>query len=244
MAKNRNYTYKDVDMLMASKTIAESFRANIAELSAIRTVWTEQYANDLAARIDKAIGNCLGIDAKKELRGATAALVSIQAPARRDVSFFKTQVEEDFKKDPARRDEILNTLGFTKYLRGVQNANQESLIQLLQAFKLNMTDALRNEITTRGMNPSLISNIIGYTESFSQANVAQEALKGSTKEITRDVSDTFSAIYDEIIAICKIASVYYQFEPLKKEQFTFAKVITNLGGAKKKSESSPAPVNA
>ncbi len=37
MAKNRNYSYKDVDILMASKTIAESFKNNFSELSATRT---------------------------------------------------------------------------------------------------------------------------------------------------------------------------------------------------------------
>ena len=51
MAKNRNYNCKDVDMLLESKTIAESFRPNISELSAISTVWTEHYALDLLRNI-------------------------------------------------------------------------------------------------------------------------------------------------------------------------------------------------
>ena len=49
MSKNRNYNCKDVDMLMTSKTIAESFKANLSGLSAVRTDWTEQYANDLVS---------------------------------------------------------------------------------------------------------------------------------------------------------------------------------------------------
>ncbi|MBN2612765.1 MAG: hypothetical protein JXB00_14510 [Bacteroidales bacterium] len=53
-------------------------------------------------RIDQAIETHLGIDAKKELRDATAALASIQAPARRDVSFLKTQIDEDFKKETSK----------------------------------------------------------------------------------------------------------------------------------------------
>ena len=55
MAKNRNYNCKDVELLTASKTIAESFRNNIGELSATRTTWTAQYANELVGRIDAAI---------------------------------------------------------------------------------------------------------------------------------------------------------------------------------------------
>ncbi|NJK95310.1 MAG: hypothetical protein HC905_10690 [Bacteroidales bacterium] len=51
MAINRNYSCKDVNMLMASKTIAESFKTNISELSTTRTDWTEQYATDLILKI-------------------------------------------------------------------------------------------------------------------------------------------------------------------------------------------------
>ena len=238
MTKNRNYNFKDVDMLMASKTIAESFKTNLSELSATRTDWTEQYANDLLGRIDHAIETNLGVDAKKDLRNATSVLASIQVPAKRDVSYFKTQIDDDFKKESSKRDEILKTLGYAKNLRGVQNGNQESLIQLLYAFKTNMTAALRQEITAKGINAALIDNIIGYADTFKQANVTQETFKESTREITKEVSDSFNAIYDEIIGICKKASNYYQYEPLKKEQFTFTRVIGNLGAARKIVESS------
>ncbi len=236
MSKNRNYNYKDVDMLMASKTIAESFKTNLTELSNARSDWNETYANELISRIDHVIENNLGIDSKKDLRNASSVLASVQVPAKRDVSFFKTQIDDDFKKESSKRDEILKTLGFAKNLRGVQNGNQEALIQLLYAFKTNMTEALRQEITAKGINGALIDRIIGYADTFKQANVTQESFKESTKEITKEVSDAFNAIYDDIIGICKKASSYYQYEPLKKEQFTFAKVIGNLGAAKKIAE--------
>jgi hypothetical protein len=236
MTKIRNYSCKDVDMLMTSKTIAESFNANISELSAVRTDWTEQYATGLVTRIDTTISGFLGIDAKKDLRNATVMLSAIQAPARRDVSFFKTQIDDDFKNDTPKRDEILKTLGFTRHLRGVQKGNQESLIQLLYAFKTNMTDTLRQEISAKGMTPSLIDNITGYADTFKKANITQETFKSSTKEITKEATDSFNAIYDEIIGICKKVSNYYQYEPLKKEQFTFSKVLDNLGAAKKIAE--------
>ncbi|NJN26647.1 MAG: hypothetical protein HC819_12035 [Cyclobacteriaceae bacterium] len=233
MANKRNYPCNDVDMLMASKTIAESFKTNIAELSVTRSLWTEQFAYDLISRIDSAIETHLGIDVKKALRDATASLSTIQVPAKRDVSYFKIQIEEDFKKEPSKRDEILKNLGFTKHIRDVQKGNQESLIQLLYQFKINMSDTLRQEIVAKGLNTTLIDNIIGYANTFKQANVTQETFKSATKEVAKEVNDAFTAIYDEIIAICKIASKYYKYEPLKKEQFTFAKALSNLGASTK-----------
>jgi len=240
MKKTRNYSYKDVDMILASRTIAGSFAANIAELSAVRSDWTEPYATGLVSRISQAIENYLGIDPKKELRNATSGLAAIQASAKRDLSFFKTQVSEDFKGEPAVRDEMLNTLGFTRYLRGVQNNNQEALIQLLYTFKNNMTETLRNRITAKGMSPALIDNIAGYAETFTLANVGQESLKSSTKEITEEAAEVFNSIYDEIIGICKKVSVYYQYDPVKKEQFTFRKVAANLGAPRKAENNTPA----
>ena len=240
MAKNRNYDCKDVDMLMAAKTIAESFKANIAELSTTRTDWTEAYASNLVAKIDSEIENHLGVDAKKSLRDATAVLVSVQVPAKRDISYFKVQVEDDFKKETAKAKEMLRMLGFTKFLKGVQRGNQEALVELLYTFRNNMNDKLRQDITAKGMNPSLIDNIIGYADKFKLANITQESFKESTKGITKEISDSFNAIYDEVIGICKKASKYYQYEPLKKEQFTFSKALSNLGAARKVGENKQA----
>jgi hypothetical protein len=233
MSKFRNYGCSDVDMLMTARTIAESLRTNISALSAVRTDWTDKYAEELITRIISVMEKYLGIDSKKDLRNASAALAEIQIPARRDVSFFKTQIEDDFKTNPQKRDELLKNLGFAKHLKNVQKGNQESLIQLLNAFRINMNESVRKEITAKGLNNALIDNIIGYAESFERANITQESFKSSTKEITQEVRVTFNAIYDEIIGICKKASNYYRYEPLKAEQFTFAKVLRNLGASKK-----------
>ena len=65
MTKNRNYSYKDVDMLTASQIVAENFKSNIGELSTVRSDWTEAYANDLVGRVTQTIETHLGIDAKK-----------------------------------------------------------------------------------------------------------------------------------------------------------------------------------
>ena len=185
----------------------------------------------------------MGIDAKKGLCDATSGLSAIQGSAKRDLSFFKTQIDDDFKAEPATRDEILNTLGFSKYLQGVQKGSQESLVQLLYAFKKNTNDSLRNQITAKGLSCRLIDNIVGYANAFMDANTSQESLKLSTKEITQEVVEVFNAIYDEIIGICKKVSNYYQYDAVKKEQFTFSKVIGNLGSARKTSTKTHTPVN-
>lgn len=233
MALNRNYNFKDVDMLLAAKTITESFKANLGELSVIRTNWNSEYANQLAGKIDDAIENQLGIDKKKELRSATSKLSAIQMPALRDVSFLKTQFEVDFSNDKTKLKEILKQLGFNDYLKQAQKKDQEALIQLLFKIKSNLTDSLRTEIISKGLSSELLDRIIGYAVQLKDANVSQETLKEGTKETSGEIAKIFNGIYDEVIGICKIATNYYAYDELKKELFTFSKVVSNMNAAKR-----------
>lgn len=151
----------------------------------------------------------------------------------RDLSFIKTQVDVDFGKEAK---EILKNLGFDRHLRDVQKGDQEALIQLLYSFNKGLTDELKTQITEKGTNPALIDRIIAYADQLKEANVSQESLKETTKVISEEAVLVFNSIYEEIVGICKIASSFYQYEPLKKEQFTFSKVIANMNAARKISE--------
>lgn len=233
MPRNRNYNFKDVEMLLASKTIVETLKSNLSDLSIARSNWNEEYANQLATKIDNAIENYLGLDKKKELRDTTANLAAIQEPAMRDLSFIKTQIEVDFDGEAK---EIIKTLGFDKNLRAVQNRDQEALIELLYSFKKGLNNKLRENIIVKGTAPELIDRIIAYADQMKQTNISQETLKETTKELSDEALQEFNNIYDQVIGICKIASSFYQFDTLKKDQFTFTKVVENMNVAKKVAE--------
>ena len=233
MAKNRNYSFKDVDMLLASKTIVESLNANLANLSMTRSNWTQEYVTQLSSKIDDAIENYLGLDKKKELRNATANLSSIQTPAIRDLSFLKKQLQVDFAAEKPKLKDLLKTLGFDKNLRKVQNSDQEALIELLYAFKKGMKESLKSEIVAKGTNPELIDRIVNYADQMKLANVSQETQKETTKAVSEEATNAFNAIYSDVIGICKIASSFYQYDALKKELFTFGKVLSNMNASRK-----------
>lgn len=227
---SRNYSYKDVAMLMAAKTILQSMTANLGELSLSRSVWTLAYATDLAQRIENAIENYLGLNKTQGLTSTTAALTQIVTPALRNLALLKTQIQVDFG---ANAETILKELGLNK---DIHKLSQEQLIELLYAFKKGMTDQLKADIIAKGTNPVLIDSIIGYSGELPEANLSQEVMKSSTKEISQEAVETFNSIYDEVMGICKIASKIYKDEPLKKEQFTFSKVVKKMGTPKGKDE--------
>ena len=84
--------------------------------------------------------------------------------------------------------------------------------------------------------PALIDSIIGYADALQQANLAQEVLKGSSRELSVEAASAFNGIYTEVIGICKIASKVYYDDPAKKAQFTFSKVVARMGANNKKEE--------
>ena len=68
---------------------------------------------------------------------------------------------------------------------------------------------------------------------MSQANVSQETKKETSKAVTQEARISFNQIYTEIIGVCKIASSFYQYDALKKELFTFGKVLSNMNAPRK-----------
>jgi len=232
---NRKYNCKDVDLLTSGKTITKSLSDNLDELSNIRTNWTKAFVDKLDASFDNAIKKYLGTDNKTSLKNASAALAAIQGPALRDLSFLRTQIEVDFEdKAPA----MLMSLGFTKNIVAAQKGNQEALIELLHAFNQGLTAQVKKDIVAKGTNPKLLNKITGYATDLLSANIEQESLKETTKELTEEEVVVFNALYTKVIGICKIASNFYRFEPLKKKQFTFSHVVSNMSIAKKM-ESAP-----
>jgi hypothetical protein len=228
---NNHYSFpgKAVDMLMVTRTIAGSFKENIGELSAIRSDWTPVYADELIKRIDDAMAKYLGIDSRKDLRAATHALTTLQEPALKDLVFFKTQVIDDFRGDPSRRDEILKLLGFIQFPPHLQNVNHEVLIELLFAFRNNLTPDLRAEIIAKGTKEELIDRILSYADAMVSANITRETFKSSWHEVSHEVRDAYNAIYEEVIGICKKCSVHYHDNLLKRHLFTYSHVLDNLG---------------
>lgn len=95
---------------------------------------------------------------------------------------------------------------------------------------------MKTQITEKGTNPALLDSIVAYADQLKDANVSQETLKGTSKTVSEEAVTVFNSIYEEVVGICKIASSFYQYEALKKEQFTFSKVVSNMNAASKTSE--------
>lgn len=238
MTTTRKYRGKDVDMLVSCSTLLENALANKTFLQSKRSTWTDDFFTSIQTKIDKALEVHLGIDSAKDLRGATQVLKSIQKQALKDLAEVKVQIAEDFKKETVKQAEVLTQLGFTTYHKEAQNNDQEALVQLLYKFKTNLTNDLKNEIVSKGTAETILTQITSYADTLKNADITQETFKGTRKEITETAVNAFNEIYDDVISIAKIASKFYQEEPIKKDLFSFNKINKTISAQKQSSTSS------
>ncbi|MBI9063493.1 MAG: hypothetical protein JEZ14_16040 [Marinilabiliaceae bacterium] len=225
MQKQRVYHYPDVNMLLACETICNTLQKNIGDLSVIQPQWSNEYVSDLHERIDYCIDHYLAIDPEKKLRHAAALFMSIQEPALRDVYFLKKQLETSFKEDKNLLNDILMLLGYDSYLDETFEKDPKALIHLLATFKSGLSDSIRKMIIDKGMSPLLIERILGFYEDLKFKDMVFDAGEATEKEVSAEALQVFNSIYNEVIDICKLASCYYHFDTLKKDQFSFHKVV-------------------
>ncbi len=229
----RKYKVKDVDMLVTAFTILESAIKNKDQLQAKRSNWRDPFFDDLKTKIDFAVQIYLGVDNAKQLRQSTLAISDLKKEALKYLAELKVQLEEDFKSQKARLDEILKQLGFPGNLYRAQQGDQEALIELLYQFKLNIAE-LQADIIAKGTAKELIDNIILYADKMKAANVSQELSKGNRKTITAEAVKEFNEIYSSIISIARIAARFFADAGPLKDQFIFSKVAGSLNAQKQK----------
>ena len=225
---SRNYKFKDVEMLLATATIIENAIANKTFLQTKRATWADPFFADLSLLNKSTTETYLGKDAAKQMRQATQIVLGIQSQALNDLAELKIQIQQDFKNQPANRDEILNELGFTPFYKMAQKKDQEALVSLLYQFKTNLTPTLKTEIVSRGTAQLTLDTIVDYADTLKDANISQEIFKGTREEITDEALTAFNDIYDKVMSVAKIASNFYKTDKTKQQLFNYNKIASAL----------------
>jgi len=224
----RKYSHSDEIMLSTIATMVENAILNKAVVVAKRPLWKDPYLPDFITRIDLVVKTTFGVDSAKDLRTATQAVNSIQADALTQLSFFNTEIVQDFKKTPVRKKEILTTLGFNEFYKDAYTVgSHSSFISLLYRFKLNMTPAIRLEITSKGTDDASIDDIIALADSLKSSNVTQETFKVNRPVITESTIKIFNDIYDDTITIGRVCANIFKGDKAIKDTFSY-KLIAHL----------------
>ncbi|OFX43477.1 MAG: hypothetical protein A2046_11575 [Bacteroidetes bacterium GWA2_30_7] len=237
ISKKRAYKGSDVNMLTATSTIVELAIAQKTFLISKRPIWADPFLPNIKTRINSAFSVHLGIDNALQMREATQTIYKLQADTLVLLAEFKIQVEEDFKNDKKRREEILTQLGFSSYHKQAQQGNQEALVNLLFQFTKNMSAKLKTEITTAGTAETIIDDIIAKTQTLKDSSITQETLKSSRPELTQESVKEFNEIFKQVMSIAKISAKFFKANKVLQSQFSYSKTLKAITSGKINPES-------
>lgn len=224
----RNYSVKDVDMIIAASTIVKNAISQKEFLQSKRSSWAGTYFEDLETKIDAIASIFLGADNARELRNSTAAIYEAQARAHALASEIKVQIEEDF---PAEKTEMLRTLGYTSYFAKSSHKDQEALISLLFQFKTNLSPSLKAQMVAKGTLPADLDAMAAMAEEIKALDTVQETKKGARPVNTEEAVRNFNDIYEEVMTIARIASRFYKDDRPRQDLFSFAKIAKTINAS-------------
>lgn len=216
-----------VETMMACKRIARAFKENIYELSSIRKDWDVQYATSLNLWINDIIErdyseNLTNIDSKEFGNWHEIMVAGLQ-----NLKILRSCIKIDFKDDKSFVKETFKTLGYAEYYSDAKSGDHRSLFRLLNQFSENLTNETRKKITSKKTKDSLFVKILESANEIQKYKCCFEVLECDAVLNIYEQKEVLE-IYQTIQDICEIALAYYDFEPLKRNQFNFYKVVVNI----------------
>ena len=214
-----------VEMLVATGTIIQNIFHHKIFLQTKRPDWTDTLLQGLADANNDLFNTYVGKNNIAQLKAQTLLVLSLSKTAKTHLGEFNVQIKTSFRTDKNRQKEILTVLGFTKYLKGVRNGDQESLIGLLYQFKQNLTPALKTEINTAGISPDTMQIIMDLAQELKSANIDQESFKTLRKELTMQDITALNDYYIKVTNISIPARVFFKGNKLVQDQFSYTYIL-------------------
>lgn len=213
--------------ILACHKIAKSFRENIYELSRIRKDWDPGYAISLNVWISDVIekyytDNSEIIREKRYREWHEVMIAGLQS-----LKIIRACLKVDFKHDKPFLKELFNRLGYSDYFSDAKNGDHLSLYRLLTTFVKNLDAETRKIIVQKGVPESLFMKIEESARQIEEYKCCFETLEGENELNAYGLKEVIE-IYETIQDICRIAVAYYHFDPVRRDEFNFYKVMVNL----------------
>lgn len=213
--------------ILACQHIAKTFRENIYELSRIRKDWDPGYATSINVWIKDTIekyylDNTDSIDNAKFMEWHEIMIAGMQG-----LKVLRASVKVDFKDNKPFLKNLFEKLGYTEFFSDAKNGDHLSLHKFLTTFAKNLDDETRKKIVSKNTPDTIIVKILDCSQQITKFTRCFETLEGDA-HLNSYGQKEVREIYDTIQDISRIAMAYYQFDPIKRDQFNFYKVLTNL----------------
>ncbi len=213
--------------ILACQKIAKSFKENIYELSSIRNEWDPEYATSLNVWVNDTIekyyaDNLDSVDDQRYREWHEVMIAGLQS-----LKVLRATLKVDFKNDKPFLKDVFKKLGYCDYFSDAKNGDHLSLYKFLKVFSENLDEATRKKILRKGVPESLFRKIDDTARQIQEYRCCFEALE-CENELNSYAHNEVAEIYETIQDICRITVAYYQFDPVRRDEFNFYKVLVNL----------------
>jgi hypothetical protein len=213
--------------ILACQKIAKSFKENIYELSSIRKEWDPEFAISLNVWINDTLEKYYpgGLDSMYDKK--YHEWHEVMVAALQSLKILRASLKVDFRNDKPFLKEVFKKLGYNDYFSDAKNGDHLSLYNFLITFAENLDEETRRKIVKKGIPDSLFRKILESGKKITEYKNCFESLE-SQNELNNYAQKEIAEIYQTVQDICRIAVAYYQFDPEKRDEFNFYKVLVNL----------------
>ena len=213
--------------ILACQKIARAFKENIYELSSIRKEWEPTYATSLNIWIDDTlekyyVDNLDSWDERKYREWHEVMVAGLQS-----LKILRASIKVDFKDDKDFLKKFFEKTGYDEFFSDAKNGDHLSMCKFLITFSKNIDDATRKKIVARGTSDTLFVKILDSAQQIKKFEECFAALEEDA-DLNNYGKKEMNEIYKNVQDICRIAIAYYQFDPIKRDQFNFYKTLVNL----------------
>ena len=223
----KNLCYASAATLLACRSIAQAFTENIFELAHLRNDWNIGYAESLKGRVLQILGNHLSNGKQKLHPDKINDWREFMISALTDIAIIRASVKVDFKEDKEFIKEFFAQTGYTQYFSDAKNGDHVCMYNLITTFANNIPPGLIDKITHGGLNINVIKRVIGDAKELDKFKDCFEVISDPTL-VDDNGRKLLEEVYEEIQDICRIATAYYYFDPVKRELFNFFKALRNI----------------
>ncbi len=224
----RAYNGKDVEMATIILVLVDFAIVKQAILVTFNTALTPDFLTAFRLRIVAETTTILGTDVLQTQRNATLQVLGMFSQAHDALAVVSLLLEAAFRTRPEVKKEILQSLGFTTFIRRVQLRDQEALANLLFQYRRNLTGEVFEKLIDANIAEDKLNDPLAFVTTFNEANVYQEGEKEAHKEITDEDILTLNALYNETMFITGVAKAAFQKEKAILERFSYTKLLSNL----------------
>jgi hypothetical protein len=151
----------------------------------------------------------------------------IMVAGMQSLKVLRASIKVDFKDNKPFLKSCFEKLGYTEFFSDAKNGDHRSLHKFLCTFAKNIDNETRKKIELKNTPASVITKILDSAQQITRFARCFEVLEGDAHLNTYGQKEVHE-IYETIQDISRIAMAYYQFDPVKRDQFNFYKVLTNL----------------